>query len=265
MSLDRIPPAWRLPEGVNAALWQYTQTPRLAHEEDAYFRGHPLFEADARAVDARFTSPGPLVDLGSGTGRHAIRFAGRGFPVVAVELSQAMLAEVALKARAAGVSARVLGIRANLCRLGALPDRSFTYALSMFSTLGMIRGPTARRKALAETHRILEPGGRLALHAHNLFLNLRDPQGRLWLLHQAVKIALGRTDAGDRRMIYRAIPGMEVHLYRWRELRRDLARAGFSVDEVLALDAVHARPITAPWFLPGVRAGGWIVFARRRG
>src|SRR3954470_23684086 len=94
MNLDRIPPSWRLPEGVNASLWEYTQTPRLAEEEDEYFRDHPLFEADARALESRFTAPGPLVDLGCGTGRHALRFALRGFPVVAVELSQAMLVTV---------------------------------------------------------------------------------------------------------------------------------------------------------------------------
>jgi SAM-dependent methyltransferase len=263
MDFRHIPPAWRLPEGVNAALWQYTQTPRLAAEEDEYFRGHPLFAADARAVDERFTEPGRLVDLGCGTGRHALRLAARGFPAVAVELSQAMLRQVASKARAAGIAERVLGVRANLCRLGALPDGAFAYALSMFSTLGMIRGPAARRKALGEACRILRPGGRLALHAHNLYLNLRDPQGRRWLLQQAAKIALGRPDAGDRTMVYRAIPGMEVHLYRWRELRRDLRSAGFRIDEVLPLDAVHALPIAAPWFLPAMRAGGWIVFARR--
>jgi SAM-dependent methyltransferase len=265
MSLDRIPPAWRLPQGVNASLWEYTHTPRLAEEEDAYFRGHPLFHTDARVLGERFTEPAPLVDLGCGTGRHALRFAERGFPVVAVELSQAMLSRVMDKARAAGVSARLLGVRANLCRLGALPDRTFAYALSMFSTLGMIRGKPARRQALCGACRILQPGGRLALHAHNLYLNLRNPQGRLWLLPQMVKIALKRPDAGDRRMVYRSIPGMEVHLYRWRELRRDLKDAGFLIDEVLPLDAVTSRPIAAPWLIPGVRAGGWIVFARRGG
>jgi SAM-dependent methyltransferase len=265
MGLDQIPPAWKLPEGVNASLWEYTQSRRLADEEDAYFRDHPLFEADAEALDARFRVPGRLVDLGCGTGRNALRFARRGFPVVAVELSQPMLARVADRAQAAGVGGSLLGVRANLCRLDALADGSFAYALSMFSTLGMIRGAGPRRKALAEAYRILEPGGRLALHAHNLYLNLRDPQGRMWLLGQAFKAALRRPDAGDRRMLYRGIPNMEVHLYRWRELRGDLARAGFVIDEVLCIDAVRSRLIAAPWFLPGLRSGGWIVFARRPG
>ena len=48
MNIHRVPPAWRLPEGVNAPLWEYVHTPRLAVEEDAYFAGHPLFAADAQ-------------------------------------------------------------------------------------------------------------------------------------------------------------------------------------------------------------------------
>ena len=174
-----------------------------------------------------------------------------------------MLVRVMVKARAAGVAAGVLGVRANLCRLGALPDRSFAYAVSMFSTLGMIRGRSARRQALGESYRILQPGGRLALHAHNLLLNLRNPQGRLWLLQQALKIALRHPDAGDRRMIYRSIPGMEVHLYRWRELRRDLKDAGFQIDEVLPLDAIHSQPIAVPWLLSSLR--GWLDCFRGAG
>ena len=261
MSLDRVPPSWRLPEGVNDSLWQYTHTDRLARDEDEFFRGHALFEADAHALDARFVEPGPLVDLGCGVGRHALRFARRGFPVVAVELSHAMLQAVGAKARHDGVS--LLRVEANLCRLGCLPDASFSYALSMFSTLGMIRGAPARRRALAEAFRILKPGGRLALHAHNIWLNARNPQGRFWLMSQVVKALLGRPDVGDRRMTYRGIPEMEVHLYRWGELRRDIQGTGFRIDEVLPIDEVHARPIAAPWLAHSIRAGGWIVFASR--
>jgi SAM-dependent methyltransferase len=255
------PPTWRLPEGVDSALWQYAHTPRLADEEDRFFLGHPLFEADAAALEARFTAPGPLVDLGCGAGRLAVRFARRGFPVVAVDLSPAMLRAVGRKARSEGLA--IGRVEANLCRLGCFPDASFSYALSMFSTLGMIRGAGPRRRALAEAARILRPGGRLALHAHNLWLNLRNAQGRRWLLGQLGKSLLGLPDAGDRRMTYRGIPGMEVHLYRWGELRRDLRRCGLAIDEVLPIDAVHARPIPAALAGPGLRAGGWIVFARR--
>jgi len=261
MSVSRMPPAWRLPEGVDAPLWQYTHTPRLAAEEDAYFAGHPLFQADARALDDRFLVPGRLVDLGCGAGRHAIRFARRGFAVVAVDLSRPMLEMVGVKAQDAGV--RLLRVEANLCRLGCFPDRVFDYALSMFSTLGMIRGRTARRRALVEACRILRPGGRLALHAHNLWLNLRDRQGRGWLLGQACQALWPRHELGERRMTYRGIPGMRVHLYRWAELRRELRRAGFRIDEVLPLDEVSSEPIAAPWLAHSLRAGGWIVFASK--
>jgi SAM-dependent methyltransferase len=263
MNSDPGPPSWKLPRGVNASLWRYAHTPRLAEDEDAFFAGHPLFEADRCALDARFVRPGPLVDLGSGTGRLALHFARRGFPVTAVELSHAMLQAAGAKADAEGLG--LLRVRANLCDLGCLPDSVFSYALSMFSTLGMVRGAPARRRALAETFRVLRPGGRLALHAHNLWLNLRNPQGRLWLAGQMGRWLLGRPDFGDRRMDYRGIPAMEVHLFRWGELRAGLRDAGFRVDEVVPIDAVLSRPIAAPWLWHGIRAGGWFVFASKPG
>jgi SAM-dependent methyltransferase len=261
MSVQRVPPAWQLPEGVDAPLWQYTHTPRLAAEEDAYFAEHPMFRADVQALDERFVTPGRLVDLGCGAGRLAIHFARRGFSVAAIDLSRPMLEMVGHKAQAEGVD--LLRVESNLCRLGGFADASFDYALSMFSTLGMIRGREPRRRALAEACRILRPGGRLALHAHNLWLNLRDRQGRTWLLKQAWRAVFAREDLGERRMTYRGIPGMRVHLYRWGELKRELRHAGFRIDEVLPIDEVSAEPIPNPWLAHGLRAGGWIVFASR--
>jgi SAM-dependent methyltransferase len=120
MTFDPVPPPWRLPRGVNASLWKYATTPRLAAEEDEYFRGHPLFETDRRVVDERFEAPGPLIDLGCGAGRHALHFARRGFPVVAVELSEAMLRVVGENAAAEQV--KLLRVRANLCHLGCFRD-----------------------------------------------------------------------------------------------------------------------------------------------
>ena len=80
---------------------------------------------------------------------------------------------------------------------------------------------------------------------------------------QALKWLAGRPDVGDRRMTYRGIAGMEVHLFTWRELAKDLRSTGFRIDEVLPIDAVRARPILAPWLAHGLRAGGWIVFLTR--
>ena len=65
-------------------------------------------------------------------------------------------------------------------------------------------------------------------------------------------------------MTYRGIPGMQVHLYRWGELKRALNGAGFRIDEVIPLDEVTAEPIRWPRMLHNLRAGGWIVFASRR-
>ena len=151
MNFTNLPPGWRLPDGVDAPLWQYAHTPRLADEEDTYFAGHPLFRADQRALDERFAVPGRLVDLGCGTGRHAIRFAQRGFAVTAVDLSRSMLDAVGRKARAEGIG--LVRIQANVCRLGCIRDEGFDYALSMFSSLGMIRGQASRQRALAEARR----------------------------------------------------------------------------------------------------------------
>src|SRR5262249_45056866 len=155
-----------------------------------------------------------------GAGRHSINFARLGFSVTAFDLSHSMLNVVGRKASNLGVE--LLRVQANLCQLGCIPNHSFDYAISMFSTMGMIRGRDARRRALTEARRILRPRGRFALHLHNLWLNLRNPQGRTWLLRHAVKALTLRVELGDRRMDYRGINGMYVHLYRWRELQRDL-------------------------------------------
>jgi ubiquinone/menaquinone biosynthesis C-methylase UbiE len=249
-----------LPPGVDAPLWQYAHTERLAADEAAYFGDHPLFRADRQAVLDRFRSPGRVADLGCGTGRMSLALARRGFQVTAVELSAPMLGVVSREAALQGFS--VGCVRANLCRL-PLPDAAFDHALSLFSTLGMIRGPRARQAALREAARILRPGGRLALHAHNIAINLDTADGRRWLLAQLLRSLRRHPEAGDREMTYRGIPAMKVHLYRWSELRRSLRRAGFRIDEVLPIRTVTAEPIPLPRLLHPLRAGGWLVFASR--
>jgi SAM-dependent methyltransferase len=254
------PPAWRLPAGVDPALWAYAGLERLADDETDYFAGHPLVEADLRWLRGRLAESCDVVDLGCGTGRAALALATKRRRVAAVDLSLPMLRK--LEQAAARTEQPVCCVRANLCAPLGFPSASFDAALMLFSTLGMIRGRPARRRALIEARRIVRPGGRLFLHVHNLANNLRDPQGRRWLLGQAVAIIARRPGAGDRAMTYRGIPNVVVHQYRWRELTQDLRFSDWGIAHSQAIDAATARPIEAPWLLPAWRAGGWLLECR---
>ncbi len=252
-------PDWKLPTGVDRALWNYTQATRLATTERSYFDGHPLLEADRSWLNHHWCEPGPLADLGSGTGRISIHFASKGFAVTAVDLSTSMLRELGLEAQARDLKVPLIRVRGDLGRL-PLATSQFRYAALMFSTLGMIRGRPARRRVLREAARILKADGQLALHAHNLWEQLRNPQGRRWLIETGLRGLLGRPRA-DRPMTYRGIPEIRVHSYRWPELLDDLRSARLRPEIVEPIDAISAQPIVRPGWLAHLRAGGWLVMA----
>ena len=243
MSAFRVPPAWQLPEGVNAPLWQYTHTPRLAAEEDAYFCGSPAVPCrrpdPRRAVRQRragwWTWAAGRGDTPSGSRERG--FSGRRRRPVAADARDRRPEGGRGRGRAAPGRGEPLPA-------GLLPRRDLRLRPLDVQHAG--DDPRTRARVdgrWANSRRILRPGGRLALHAHNLWLNLRDRQGRAWLVKHAVRSIFARDELGERRMTYRGIPGMRVHLYRWGELKRSLRRAGFRIDEVLPLDEVSSEPI----------------------
>ncbi len=254
-------PDWMLPRGVDRALDAYTRSERLPGEDAAYFWDDPLCRLDLELVGERFGRPELLVDLGCGSGRASLVFAERGCGVTAIDLSHPMLRHLLARARASGLP--ISCMRANLCDLGAIPDGTFDYAIMLFSTLGMIRGRLGRRTALAEVARVMRPKGMLAVHAHNVLANVRDPQGRRWLAADLWRRLVRSRGAGDRPMTYRGMPNLVVHQYRLGELRTDLRFAGWKVREVLPirLRAEGATIIGGPY--RNARADGWLVFAER--
>jgi SAM-dependent methyltransferase len=251
-------PTWQLPPGVSRGLWDYVHTPHIADDYDDYFAFNSLFETDASVLQRHFNPPGLVADLGCGTGRAIVPLVHSGHRGLAIDLSEHMLRVVQAKADEEGLPIEC--VRANLVELDAIADRSVDYAMCLFSTLGMIRGRTNRRRVLSHARRILKPGGRFVLHVHNYWFNLRDPDGPWWVLTNLVRAGLRRdVEIGDRWYPYRGLPSMFLHVFRWRELAADLHAVGFHIIEQTALDAPRREPLRRPWLLGPLRTNGWIV------
>lgn len=234
-------PDWQLPPGVDRGLWDYLHSGEMAAGYEQQMAASPLAAADVRFCEAEFPAPGRLIDLGCGTGRLCRHFAARGFDCVGVDLSDEMLA------KARELSPDITYQKANLVDLADIPDACFDYAACLFSTLGMIRGDQNRRSMLTATHRILKPGGRFVLHAHN-----RGFHGLGWR----------RFRTGDLTMpqAYGGAP-LTLHHFTRREIASLFESTGFTITRVVPLGLTGALPRS--WWLPSVRAYGYLISATR--
>lgn len=255
-------PDWRLPRGVSRSLWEYTQQSHIATGYDQSISNSPLSRYDTQFLLDHFPSPNRLVDLGCGTGRHAVAFAGRGFDVLGVDLSVEMLRQLQKKATEAALD--VAALAANLCDLNGIPDRAFDSAILMYATLGMIPTAEDRRQVLAEIHRILKPGGRFALHIHNYWFNLVDPAGRRWLCSNLWNQYIRGKSGGDRIVHDRGIPNFQMHVFTRSEITKLLSNAGFKIDVWQPLNATASGPLRLPLMGGRYRANGWIIIAESR-
>jgi SAM-dependent methyltransferase len=234
----------------------------LAARYDASLAGSPLFTLDQRFTERHFHAPGRLVDLGCGTGRLLLPFAGRGYWVLGVDLSEAMLKIAAAKAAAAGVT--IHRLKANLVELEGLRDQSFDYAACLFSTLGMVAGASARQRVIEHVHRLLRPGGRFVLHVHNRWFNLWNPPGRRWLVRNVMRAVFRRPEAGDLLMpIHQGGAGLALHLFTRREAIQLLQRAGFRLLEVMPISLRADGRLPWPSWFGWLRAYGYMLAAER--
>lgn len=238
-------PDWKLPAGVDRGLWDYLHSAEMVDGYEASMAVSALAAIDVAFCEEQFSTPGRLIDLGCGTGRLALHFARKGFNCLGVDLSEEMLKKAreiaAQSAPTQGTCEYRIG---NLTALDGVADGEFDYAACLFSTLGMIRGDEQRRKALAEFHRVLKPGGRLVLHVHNRFF-VRELGVRGFI-------------SGEITMpqAYGGAP-LTLHHYRLGELKRLLTEAGFQIGRIVAVDPAGRLPHS--WWLPALRSYGYLV------
>lgn len=255
--------AWNLPPGVSQGTWDSFNRDDWARDENQWLSNTPLIDLDQAFVQEMLPSPrGRVADLGCGAGRVSLALARRGFPVLAVDLSKAMLEQV--HRQAAAENLQIDCLEANLVELGEIPAESCADAVCLFSTLGMIRGSENRAKAVTEFHRILAPGGQLLLHAHQFWWNLRQYGGATWMSRHLIEsLALKKVELGDRFATYRGVPNFYLHSFRNRELRGLLTKAGFEIEVWRPLRGDGSACLDHPWLLPALRTGGWLISARK--
>ena len=259
MDFDR--PSWQLPPGVTRGLWEYTRLRSVADDYDDYFACNSLFEFDQAILQETFGGRGLVADFGCGTGRALLPLLRLGYRGLAIDLSPRMLGIVREKADLEGLDVGCL--QANLVELGAIADAAADNAMCLFSTLGMIRGRPNRRQALAHMRRILKSGGRLVLHVHNYWFNLRDPLGPGWILKNLLLAPFSaEVEVGDKWFPYRGVPNMFLHVFRWNELAADLRSTGFDVERRIRLDTARRHALRYPWLFGPLRTNGWIVVCR---
>lgn len=254
--MNQPPPDWQLPPGVSRPLWDYLHSPEVARGYDAYLGESSLQALDLAFVAHHLHPPGRLLDLGCGTGRLLLAAAHAGHQPVGVDLSPAMLAVAREKGRLAGRALNLL--QANLTHLSCLAPASFDHAACLFSTLGMIAGEEWRRRALAEVHRLLRPGGRFVLHVHNWWFNAFDREGRRWMLGDLWR------RSGDRPApAHQGLARLTLHHFTRREAVRLLRGAGFDLREVRPVSTRPDGRLRWPWLLSGLRAYGYLIAAVR--
>lgn len=279
-------PDWQLPPGVTRGLWDYVRSDSIAAGYAAACDGDSLCKADEDAVleallprlerqradpaadraETQSQPPTPAApkpflvgDFGCGTGRHALALAKAGCAVLAVDLSLPMLRETRKAAEAAKLA--VDTVQANLVELDCLADGGLDAAICMFSTWGMIRGRTHRRRALAHLRRVLKPDGVLILHVHSVGSLVWSRLAATWLPGHLLRVLRGREEFGDTVSAFHAVPNFFLHFFSWREVRRELAAVGLKLVRRTRLSTAPVRRLPPnAWALPG-SVSGWIVEA----
>ncbi len=119
-----------------------------------------LFEDVHAGLITILPAPGATVlDIGAGSGRDAAWLAARGYDVVAVEPSEAMLAHARAKHR----SSRIQWLSDSLPDLAKVRRLGLSFDLILLSAVWMHIPPAARQRALRKLATLLAPKGRIAI------------------------------------------------------------------------------------------------------
>ncbi len=105
-----------------------------------------------------------IADVCCGYGRHLVALAQRGYSVLGVDIAPMMLAQAHRWLTEAGVEAPILRADARQLPFAA---GSFNVVLNLFNSFGYCQSDEENQHVLAESARVLQPGGKFLLETRN--------------------------------------------------------------------------------------------------
>ncbi|HYN34254.1 MAG TPA: class I SAM-dependent methyltransferase [Ilumatobacteraceae bacterium] len=212
-----------------------------AYDRYAHTKG-TVQEVD-HVVAALGLAPGDRVlDVGCGTGRHAIELARRGIDVHGVDISQRFI-DIARSRVSDERAARMSAVRSSLSGQATFErgdarsvafDGEFDAVICLCQgAFGMMTADGDDAAVVAGLARSLRPGGGLALSAFNAYFAVKYHDGAWFdaatgVSHEITEI---RSESGDPRTV-----DLWTGCYTPRELRLLLGAHGFEVDSISSVE-----------------------------
>ncbi|MGC9365112.1 MAG: class I SAM-dependent methyltransferase [Fidelibacterota bacterium] len=139
-----------------------------SYDREVYTRG-TVAEVDFIATEIGVDKTKTILDIGCGTGRHAIELARRGYSVTGIDLSESQLAKAQAKAQAANVAVTFLRRDARDFHFDELFDAVIMLCEGAFS---LMETDEMNYQILANAEKALKPGGTLIFSCLNVLFPL---------------------------------------------------------------------------------------------
>ncbi|MCL4508690.1 MAG: methyltransferase domain-containing protein [Chloroflexi bacterium] len=197
---------------------------------------------------------GSVLDAGGGPGRYSIALAKRGYDVVLLDLTPALLELARRRITQAGVKRRVSTVEGSIVDLSLFPSDHFDAALCLGGPLSHVATEEERRQAVCELIRVTRPGapvfisvmGRLAV------LSESPRYWPAWIDHTT-----GFTETWRDGDDHHWCGSSYAHFFLPEELLTLVKSGGLVVEEAVGLEGLGSHAMAEINRLARKRPTGW--------